>query len=96
MRQFNSELMARIDSYGTKLPLFADKNDAHYCKFKEMDKRIIKAVDNTTYFSLFGDRPIPKTGTSYFTIKIINSASRNIMVGIGSKFTKGISNVYSH
>jgi len=88
--------MAKIDSYGIKLPLMADKNDPHYSKFKDIDKRIIKTVDNTTYFSIFGDHSIPKTGTSYFTVKIINSASRNIMIGIASKFTKGITNVYSH
>lgn len=61
-----------------------------------MDKKITKAIDNTTYFSLYGDVPFPKNENSYFNIKIGSTFSKNIMVGIGSKFTKGIPNVYSH
>lgn len=91
-----SDLFEKIKSYGHKMQFTPDKNDSHYCKFKELDRRITKTTDNTTYFSIYGETPIAKQGTSYFNMKIINTNSKNLLVGLGSKFTKGIPNVYSH
>jgi hypothetical protein len=61
-----------------------------------MEKKVTKAIDNTTYFSLFADTPLPKNENSYFNFKLGITFSKNIMVGVASKFTKGIPNVFSH
>ena len=55
-----------------------------------------KALDDTSYFNLISETQIRKTGLSYFNVKILNSSSRNIIVGIGSKFIRGIQNAYTH
>lgn len=82
--------------YGEKIVFIPDKNDNHYGKFNHIDKKIIKIADNTTYFSIYHEKPINKSGVSYFHTKINHCESKNIMIGIASKFTKGIPNVYSH
>lgn len=55
-----------------------------------------KLQDNTTYFNAISEVPINKTGISYFHLKIINSAQKNVIVGVGSKFLRGIQNAYTH
>jgi hypothetical protein len=88
--------LEKLKLYGTKFHFASDRSDIHYGKFKEVDRRITKVGDNTTYFSLYADTPIPKNENSYFNVKLGSTLSRNIMIGLGSKFTKGIPNVYSH
>ena len=53
-------------------------------------------LDDTCYFNLISESQIHKTGVSYFHVKIVNSSSRNVIVGIGSKFIRGIPNAYTH
>ena len=47
-------------------------------------------VDDTTYFSLISEHQISKTGVSYFHAKVANTNHRNIIVGVGSKFIRGV------
>lgn len=94
--RINAELLEKLKQYGSKIPFVCDKNDSHFGKFKELDKKVTKVNDNTTYYSIFSESALPKNGNSYFNIRLGSTLSKNVMVGIGSKFTKGITNVYSH
>jgi hypothetical protein len=56
----------------------------------------MKIADNTTYQNIYSIESVPKTGISYFNVKIIHSLAMNIMIGVGSKFLKGVPNSYSN
>jgi hypothetical protein len=61
-----------------------------------VEQRVTKCQDNTSYFNIVGEVPVSKTGISYFHLKIVSSTQKNIIVGVGSKFIRGIQNAYTH
>lgn len=88
--------MQKMASEGSKLEFISDKTDPHFQKFLKKEKRITKIHDNNTYFNLVSEVPITKTGISYFHIKINETAQKNVIIGVGSKFVRGIQNAYTH
>ena len=55
-----------------------------------------KIADNTAYYNLFGDSPLNKSGVSCFYVKVVSAAQKNVIIGVGSKFVRGIQNGYTH
>lgn len=92
----NQALLERIKSEGDRLQFIPDKSDPHFPRFIKKDKKVTKINDNNTYFNLVSEIPIKKTGNSYFYVRMNETAQKNIIIGIGSKFIRGIPNAYTH